>query len=240
MVDAPTRDRRAERREATRAEILDAAWDLARAEGLAGFSLRDVAARVGMRPPSLYWYFGSKDAIYDAMFAAANRQLLAQMAAEAWPEEPRALLRRVARMLVEFGAEDPARSQLLFQRTIPTFEPSPESYAIATEVLELGRRALASAGVTNTAHFDLFTALVSGLASQQSANDAGGDRWLRLVDEAVDMYANYVLTDARPGGHHDIDADRSGSDPGSDARGGHVPRRGRGRSAARGGGPPPP
>ena len=94
MIDLPTRDRRAERHEATRAEILDAAWQVAREQGLAGLSLRDVAARVGMRPPSLYWYFAAKHGIYDAMFAAGNRQLLDRLTAEAWPTDPRELLRR--------------------------------------------------------------------------------------------------------------------------------------------------
>jgi AcrR family transcriptional regulator len=190
----PTRDRRTERREATRAEILDAAWELTREHGLAGLSLRDVAAKVGMRPPSLYWYFESKTAIYDAMFAAGNRQLLERIAGEDWPDEPRALLRRVARIFVDFSAEDPARSQLLFQRTIPDFTPSAESYALAAEVLDRGREALATAGISDPAEFDLWTALVSGLASQQSANDPGGDRWLRLVDRAADMFADHVLT----------------------------------------------
>src|SRR3979409_525344 len=76
MVVEATRDRRAERREATRSEILAAAWELARTEGLAGLSLRDVARKIGMRPPSLYWYFDSKHAIYDAMFAQGYRQAL--------------------------------------------------------------------------------------------------------------------------------------------------------------------
>jgi AcrR family transcriptional regulator len=195
MVVTPTRDRRAERREATRSEILDAAWELARAEGLAGLSLREVAGKVGMRPPSLYYYFDSKHAIYDAMFTAANRQLLARMSDLDWPDEPRALLRSLARMFVAFNAEDPVRSQLMFQRTIPDFEPSKGSYALAVEVLDGARRALAAAGVDDPADVDLWTALVSGLASQQSANDPGGDRWLRLVDGAVDMYADYVLNE---------------------------------------------
>src|SRR5262245_5236870 len=118
-----------------RAEILEAAWALAREHGLAGLSLRDVAARIGVRPPSLYWYFDSKPAIYDAMFAAGNRALLARLDAEEWPSEPRAVLRRAATLFVEFAVEDPARAQLLFQRTIPGFEPSPESYALAVEAL---------------------------------------------------------------------------------------------------------
>jgi AcrR family transcriptional regulator len=173
---------------------LDAAWELVREHGLAGLSLRDVAAKIGMRPPSLYWYFDSKHALYDAMFAQGNRQLLERLAVEDWPTQPRALLCQLARLFVEFSAEDAARSQLLFQRTIPDFEPSPDSYALAVDVHERGQAFLAAAGITDPAHVDLWTGLVAGLASQQLANDPGGDRWLRLIDEAVDMYADHVLT----------------------------------------------
>lgn len=197
MVDRSTRDRRAERREATRAEILHAAWELAGEQGLAGLTLRDVAAKIGMRPPSLYWYFDSKNAVYDAMFAEGNRTLLARLQSVDWPSDPRAALRLVARIFVEFSAQDPPRAQLLFQRTIPNFEPSPESYALAVEVFELGRSLLVGA-LGQSAHFDLWTALVEGLGSQQIANDPGGDRWLRLVDEAVDMYVDHVYEHRSP------------------------------------------
>jgi AcrR family transcriptional regulator len=193
MVAHPTRDRRAERRETTRAEILDAAWELARERGLAGLSLRDVATKIGMRPPSLYWYFDSKHAIYDAMFVEGNRALLERLNVQDYPDDPRGLLRAMARVFVEFSAEDPARSQLLFQRTIPDFEPSIESYSVAIEVVEQTRARFAEAGLTSASAFDLWTAVVSGLASQQVANDPGGNRWLRLIDEAVDMYADHVL-----------------------------------------------
>lgn len=71
-----TRDRRAERRQATIHEILDTAWRLARADGLAGVSLRELAGEVGMRPQSLYSYFESKNAIYDAMYAQGSRQFV--------------------------------------------------------------------------------------------------------------------------------------------------------------------
>jgi AcrR family transcriptional regulator len=193
MVEAPTRNRRAERHEATRAEILEAAWELARTQGVGGLSLGDVARRVGIRPPSLYWYFPSKNAIYDAMFAQANRQLLERIAAREWPEDLRELLRAVARFFVQFGTEDVARYQLMFQRSIPDFEPSPESYALALRVLEEMRERFAAAGLKDPADLDLWTALVAGLAAQQTANQPGGDRWLRLTDEAAEMYADHVL-----------------------------------------------
>ena len=45
------------------------------------------------------------------------------------------------RFFVEFCTEDPARYQLLFQRTIPGFEPSPESFAISVDGLRARARA---------------------------------------------------------------------------------------------------
>ena len=160
---------------------------------MGGLSLGDVARHVGIRPPSLYWYFPSKNAIYDAMFAQANRQLLERIAAREWPEDLRELLRAVARFFVQFGTEDVARYQLMFQRSIPDFEPSPESYALALRVLEEMRERFAAAGLKDPAHLDLWTALVAGLAAQQTANQPGGDRWLRLTDEASEMYTDHVL-----------------------------------------------
>lgn len=197
VVVEATRDRRAERRESTRAEILETAWELCRAQGLAGLALRDVARKIGMRPPSLYWYFDSKQAIYDAMFAQGNRQLLERLTVQDWPADPRAILRSVARVFVEFSVEDIERYQLLFQRTLPAFRPSPEAYALAEQVFDQMRARLALAGVSDPEDFDLWTALVAGLSAQQTANDPGGDRWLRLVDEAVDMYADHIMTKDR-------------------------------------------
>jgi AcrR family transcriptional regulator len=59
------------RRDSARLEILAAAWEAAREHGLGSLTLRDVAARVGMRPPSLYWHFDSKMTLYEAMFGQA-------------------------------------------------------------------------------------------------------------------------------------------------------------------------
>jgi AcrR family transcriptional regulator len=192
MVVEPMRDRRAERREATRTEILDAAWELVRAEGLAALSLRELAARVGMRAPSLYSYFDSKHAIYDALFADGNRELLRRIESTSWDPDPRQAVRQGARLFVEFSTEDPARYLLLFQRTIPGFEPTAESYAVAEQVVAFSQARFGAVGISGPRAFDLWTALVAGLSAQQIANDPGGDRWLRLVDEAVDMFLEHI------------------------------------------------
>lgn len=187
----PIPDRRSARREATRAEILDAAWALAREHGLAGLSLRDVAKAVGMQPPSLYGYFDAKAAIYDAMFADGYRQLLARREAVPVPATA-ADVKAGVRQWFDFATADPARYQLLFQRTIPGFEPSAESMALASEALAWAAEGLAAIGVTDPGALDLLTALVTGLADQQISNDPGGDRWGRLLDDALDMFLAHV------------------------------------------------
>lgn len=183
----PVRDRRAERHSATRDEILEAAWKQVRERGLAGLSLRDLAAAVGMRAPSLYSYFGSKAEIYDAMFAAGNREFLAHMTAIELTDNPAADLRQAAHRFVDFCLADTARALLLFQRTIPDFEPSPESYAIAVDALEGVSTLIQRIGSDRPQDVDLWTAFIGGLVTQQLSNDPYGDRWIRLVDEAVDM-----------------------------------------------------
>ncbi|MGK2947991.1 MAG: TetR/AcrR family transcriptional regulator [Acidimicrobiales bacterium] len=197
MAVSQKRDRRHERHEATRQEILDAAWDVVRAEGLAALTMRGLARRVGMEPQSLYTYFDSKHAVYDAMFAQGNEDLLARFEQAQWPNDPRQRLRLGAEIMLTFDAEDAARSQLLFQRTIPDFEPSPESYAIAERVLAFGVEHMRSAGLSEPTHVDLFTALVMGLSAQQQANEPGGDRWLQLLDEALEMFTAHVDRRAR-------------------------------------------
>jgi AcrR family transcriptional regulator len=192
-MSVTVRDRRAERYAATRREILDAAWELVRAEGLASLAMRDLGARVGMRAQSLYAYFPSKHAIYDAMFGAANRELL-DRSPSVPTGDPAETLKEVARVYVQFCIEDPVRYQLLYQRTIPGFEPSPESYAPAVEGLDRVRAALAACGVTDPQALDVWTALFTGLTAQQNSNEPGGDRWARLVDEVTDMF----LTHYRP------------------------------------------
>lgn len=179
---------RARRRAETRRRILDAAWALSAERGLTGWSLRELGAAVGLRAPSLYGYAASKNDLFDLMFADGYRQLLRQVDELPVRDEPVDRLRDVARGFVRFAMAEPARFQLLFQYSAPGFVPSAESMGLARRVLDDGARALAEAGVTDPADVDLWTAVLTGLASQQVANDPGGDRWLRLVDVAVERF----------------------------------------------------
>ncbi len=187
-----TTDVRTRRRDRTREEILEAAWALCREQGLAALSLRDLAARVGMRAPSLYSYFGSKEAIYDAMFAEGQHALLERQAHLDDAPTDRATLLSAAEDFFDFCTSDPVRYQLMFQRVVPGFTPSQRSYALALQVLARLEGALERAGVEDPAMRDLFTALLTGLTDQQISNDPGGDRWRRTLPSAVAMFADHI------------------------------------------------
>jgi AcrR family transcriptional regulator len=186
-------DTRAVRREATRARIVEAAWALARRDGLAGISLRELAACVGMRAPALYKYFPSKNGIYDAMYAEGARQLGEALARRKQGKDPKATLRNRVHAMVEFCVADPLRYQLLWEHPVPGFEPTRESYRIALTALAATRADVDAAGVHGDGALDLMRAITVGLVSLQVANDPTGDRWTRLLDEAMDMFlAHYA------------------------------------------------
>ncbi|MEW1953614.1 TetR/AcrR family transcriptional regulator [Terrabacter sp. NPDC080008] len=184
----PSNLTRDQRRERTRQVIVDAAWQLSRERGLTGWGLRDLGAQVGMRAPSLYVYFASKNALYDEMYAQGYRELRAvyeslrtgDLGAEAQ-------VRTGARMFFQFAVADSARLQLLFLRVIPSFVPSATSYALASEVLAELSQSLRAAGVIDPAALDIWTAMLTGLATQQVSNDPGGSRWADVVDRTVDI-----------------------------------------------------
>lgn len=106
-------------------------------------------------------------------------------------QDPDGALIEGTRRFLTFCTADPARYQLLFQRMIPGFEPSPEAFEPAVRALEAARARLAAAGIDDPRHVDLWTALNNGLADQQIANDPGGTRWVDLVDDAVTMFLTH-------------------------------------------------
>jgi AcrR family transcriptional regulator len=194
MLDKPLRDRRAERREATRVEIVEAAWEVARERGLAAMTLKEVAERIGMRAPSLYGHYASRTAIIDAMFGQAWAQFreVADATFASLPTPPREALLAVARSYFEFAVADVVRHQLMDTAAVPGFEPSPEAYAPSVAVMDLLVGLLRRLGLTDPDDRDIFTALVGAMVEQQLANDPGGDRWRRLLPRAIDMYADHT------------------------------------------------
>src|SRR5215204_6466062 len=121
-------ERRRRNRDEVRRAILDAARDVMREQGVAALSLREVARRVSMQAPSLYPYFPSKMALYDALFLMAVR-LRAEYRdrddagrAGFWDR-----LEGRFESYFRFAQENPDLYQLAYERPVPGFVPSAES-----------------------------------------------------------------------------------------------------------------
>ena len=183
---------RARRRQALVDEIVDAADAIVHEQGLAGLSMRDLGARVGLHSSSLYQYFPSKLHIYDALFARGHRQLHAAMEALDRSNEPERVFRDGSAIFTAFCVADPVRYQLLFQRTIADFVPSEDAMSLAFASYQDMAGALGKVAVVDAADLDLWTAVQMGLTDQQLANDPGGDRYTAQLDRAIGMFLRYV------------------------------------------------
>jgi AcrR family transcriptional regulator len=92
-------------RSLTRDQVVDAALEVLRGEGLERVSFRAVAARLGVNPMALYTYVGAKDDLLAAMF-----DRIANTPVELLRDEARAPLERLAdfyvaarRLLIEYA-----------------------------------------------------------------------------------------------------------------------------------------
>jgi AcrR family transcriptional regulator len=201
-------DRRHRRRQETIEEILDIAVQIMAEQGVAGLSVGEIARRMGIRPPSVYVYFPSKNALYDALFARGARLLLAVMqevfaSLPARPGTLEEILLPASRAFVRWSVEHAAYSQLLFWRPVPGFTPSQEAYQAAIGLIDLARdrvKGLQDAGLLRAEvpaeqiERD-WTILLAGVFSQQLANapDQGFDegRFTAAIPALMAMFADY-------------------------------------------------
>jgi AcrR family transcriptional regulator len=197
---APRIDRRTRRRQETIEEILTIAVEVMEESGGNGLSLSEVARRLGVQPPSLYKYFDSLHAVYDAIFergATEHTEVMRTAMSNARPG-----LTALAAGLDAAGRwslENKAVAQLLFFRPVPNFEPSEAAFEPSKEMLALHRRALADAVAAHelgpAADSDeavyFVSILVSGTLGQSIANDPdkpwGEGRFSPLFPKLFDL-----------------------------------------------------
>lgn len=176
----PRPDRRARRRQQTIEEILNIATEVMTEQGVNGLSLAEVARRLGVQPPSLYKYFPSLMAIYDALFLRGQLEHLDVMRQGMVGAEP-GLESLIAGLEAsgQWLLANRAVAQLLFWRPVPSFEPSAEAFAVSIEMVEMQRAALAEAVAAGElgpeADSDeavyLISTLIVGVSSQAMANE---------------------------------------------------------------------
>jgi len=183
---AKTPDRRARRRLETMTEILDLAEDVMAEDGVSGLSLAEVARRLGVQPPSLYKYFPSLTAIYDALFERGMLATVAVMRAAAHDASPglpalSAALEANGRYLLDH----PALAQLMYWRPVPSYNASDEAMVASNEMVDMQRGLLrdavangqlgAAAAESDEALFTV-ASIISGVTTMAMANQPG-KRW---------------------------------------------------------------
>ncbi len=137
---------------------------------------------MGVPAPSPYKYFPSLHAMYDAPFArglAGNDATVQEAVASA--EAGIDTIRSAAQAIVRWSVGHPALAQLLCWRPIPGFEPSPEVFEASAASMGQARAAFADAvrlgqlapGADSDDAVRLYTVVLSGLLSQQMANEPG-------------------------------------------------------------------
>jgi AcrR family transcriptional regulator len=197
-------DRRVRRRNETVQEILDVALDVMAEQGAAALSLSEVARRMDMRPPSLYQYFPSRMAIYDALFErGAQQQLDVAERYRARLADPAGAITAAQQAVFSWVLANPVLAQLLYWRPVPGFEPSARAFAPAVRLVELTGEALRAAvdagqlapAAATEEGVALYTVLMAGVISQQLSNEpsapAGQGRFTRLTPAVLDMFFRY-------------------------------------------------
>ena len=179
-VEVTRSDRRHVRRAETIDQLIEVAVQVMGEQGAGGLSLGEVARRMGIRPPSLYVYFASKNAVYDAVFALGWRMVTEVL--QALPEvdahsDPETALQDGAQAFVRWSVEHPVHAQLMLWRPVPNWEPSAEAFAPAVVALGLTAQRIATLqqlGLLRDVPLDelvnAWTAINTGVISRQLAN----------------------------------------------------------------------
>ena len=143
LIGLSAAERRRRNRAAMIAAILETAIAIMREAGVAEVSLHEIGRRVGMRAQSLYKYFPSKAALFDALFAEGAGRLL-ESDRRVWDDTPPDWGRLEAWLVsrLAFAREEGPLYELTTSPSAFGFEWSPESRAIAEAIGKAGAAAI--------------------------------------------------------------------------------------------------
>ncbi len=112
------RNGQAEQAAGTEARILDAAEVVFARRGLAGTRVREIAAAVGLNGASLYNYYPSKDALYEAVLERGIQPLSTLLDDFAGASNESESAHQIARAVMQHLAERPHLSKLVYLEAI--------------------------------------------------------------------------------------------------------------------------
>ncbi|MEU6820273.1 TetR/AcrR family transcriptional regulator [Streptomyces atriruber] len=184
-------------RQRTFAEILDAAAQMAEADGWRAVTIRRIAAEIGYSAPVIYQHFPSKDAVLHTLLERVNGELAEQMRAAVAGQPASRGPHLAAAAYLEFARARPGLYRLM-SGTPGTDVDASTRRAAADDVITFTRQLISAWAAETEAEpasvedaCDLLWGTLHGLASIGSIDDIGFDRALRLADQAVTALLGY-------------------------------------------------
>jgi AcrR family transcriptional regulator len=109
-------------------KIIDKAWAMLEAQGIENLSLHKLAEALGVKAPSLYRHFGSKNDLLRAINIRGGEQLqeAIRTAVESAPDDPRAKVSALATAYRTFAHANPMVYFLMFNTASPDIQPEAE------------------------------------------------------------------------------------------------------------------
>jgi AcrR family transcriptional regulator len=197
--------RREQQKENLRRTILTAAGELFLEHGYEGFSLRQVAERIGYSATTIYRYFANKEDLLFAIVYEGFQQFGRELQAAARStDNPLQRLEALGRAYIRFGIQNPVyyqlmfmqRADLLFRRRAGQTQPPIDSFNILQQAVQ---QAL-DAGVLRRGQAETYShvlwALVHGITSLVVAQMP--DFTAPALEHTIDIALRMSLEGLRP------------------------------------------
>jgi AcrR family transcriptional regulator len=152
-------------------QIVNAAFNIYAAEGPKGMTMRKIAAAVGVRASALYRHFRNKEAILDAVAAAADVALAEHLRAPARQNPKKRRVKPLIARALEFAVGQPKLFRLAASHR-PRWSEATDAArtAVATEVQKAAERGEIGKGDAKTQATSLW-AQICGLVSIRERGD---------------------------------------------------------------------
>lgn len=187
-----------------RTDILRAARHVCETHGVAGLTMRRIAAEAGITAPAIYRHFPAKADVLQALVDRANERFAEYLARAADDPDLRARLRRTYDAVVDFALDDPTSYDVLFnsrERRDPDLDPDAlrsRNFRTAVERVE----ACQAAGLLRRDHDAVTIALalwaqVQGLLAMHLQGRFGGSppRLRARIRACLDLLMRGVIVE---------------------------------------------
>ena len=173
-----------------KARVVDAAGQIADAEGLEAVTLSRVAAAVGMRPPSLYNHIQGRDALLRALGFDAREEMTAAIRDAAVGRSREDAVRAVAVAYREYAVAHPGR----YAATVRAPDPDEtEAIAAAAVAIDLFLAILAGWDIEGDEAVHLVRVLRSALHGFVSLEIGGGFGLPLDLDHSFDLLVDSLV-----------------------------------------------